>query len=205
MYIIYAINIIILTLWLISSFSKNNKYQIGTILIFLILLFAFTFKSPVTSDANNYYALYKLFALNFHEELQKASENFYIGNEIFFLILNYSTYKFFNNYFILNFILGIILLLPVFLTIYKYSYNIYFSLFLFVTIGEYFPSYNISRQIIACSICFFAYRYIDQGNLLKYILFVLIASMIHKSAFIMLPFYFLLRLNLNINLLLLFC
>ena len=56
---------------------------------------------------------------------------------------------------------------------------------------------NQSRQQLAIMIIFYAYKYIKNRDFFKYLLFVLIAFCFHKSAIIMLPFYFLTNNEIN--------
>lgn len=66
------------------------------------------------------------------------------------------------------------------------------ALFLFVT--ELFPV----RQTIAVAIFCFAYYQIKNRSFIKYLLIVLICSTIHYSSFVMIPFYFVLKLKLRL-------
>lgn len=54
---------------------------------------------------------------------------------------------------------------------------------------------NGLRQIISVSIFIFAIKYIRDGFWLKYILFIAVALLFHKSAIILFPVYFILRRN----------
>ncbi|MFI3163965.1 MAG: EpsG family protein [Bacillota bacterium] len=59
-------------------------------------------------------------------------------------------------------------------------------IFLFVL----FPtSFNGVRQCLAVAVCFYAFRYITERKLKKYICFVLFATSFHVTAAVMLPFY----------------
>lgn len=75
-----------------------------------------------------------------------------------------------------------------------------FIFFLFV--DEYFFwGMNGVRQFAAMSIWLVAIKYIINKNLLKYILLMVIASLFHRSALILLPFYFIPYIKLNKKLL----
>ncbi|PFE04370.1 EpsG family protein [Bacillus cereus] len=79
------------------------------------------------------------------------------------------------------------------ITLYKYSRMFELALFVYITGGMYLVSMNGIRQFLAASIVFLATKYIFNGNWKKYILIVLLAAMIHKSALILIPIYFLVR------------
>lgn len=51
------------------------------------------------------------------------------------------------------------------------------------------PSMNIVKQVIACSIIYYSFRYIFEKKLLLYTVFVLLASSFHVSAIIFIIFY----------------
>ena len=71
------------------------------------------------------------------------------------------------------------------------------ALLLFFTVGDYFDSFNLVRQIMAVAICFFATRYMAKGkkNFFKYVALVLLASTFHQASLIMIPMFFLMRLR----------
>lgn len=71
------------------------------------------------------------------------------------------------------------------------------SLLLFVIAGLYMDAMNIVRQSIAISIFIYAYKYIYDKNLKKYIISIIIASLFHESAIILLPIYFMCNMKLT--------
>lgn len=60
-------------------------------------------------------------------------------------------------------------------------------------------SMNIVRQAVAFSILLYAYNYIYRKKIFHYAIWCVIAALFHKSALVMLPFYFLANLKLNIS------
>lgn len=74
-------------------------------------------------------------------------------------------------------------------TIYKQSYNIKLSIFLFLTWGYYFFTFNTIRNYLALAIVIYSITYIFDKKYYKFVLWVLIASLFHKSALICIPFY----------------
>lgn len=91
-----------------------------------------------------------------------------------------------------------------FIFIYRYSPNIYFSVLLFVTIGGYFVSHNITRQFIAISICLYAIPSLISRKSIKYFLTILLAMTFHTSAFVMSPLYFLANIRITKKVILLY-
>lgn len=77
--------------------------------------------------------------------------------------------------------------------LYNYSRMIEISLFIYITGGLFLVSMNGIRQVLAASIAFIAIKYLINGNMIRYFLVVVLASLFHQSALILLPFYFLVR------------
>lgn len=74
---------------------------------------------------------------------------------------------------------------------------LFFSIFL--AAGYYFAGFNVVRQTIVASLFVVTVRYIQSGQIWKYILSILIVSLFQISALFMLPFYYLLRQNQGIK------
>lgn len=67
------------------------------------------------------------------------------------------------------------------------------SVFLFLGTFHYYASFNGIRQYMVAAALFWAIRYIISGNWKRYFLIVLISSLFHSSALIMIPVYFIVR------------
>lgn len=78
-------------------------------------------------------------------------------------------------------------------TIAKYSQMPFLSIVLFLLTCNFTWLFNGMRQFLAACIVFYAYRYLIDGNLKKYVVGILVASMVHASAIIALPVYFIVR------------
>ncbi|NPC94240.1 EpsG family protein [Bacillus sp. WMMC1349] len=78
-------------------------------------------------------------------------------------------------------------------TLYDYGRPFELSMFLFIGMFHYYASFNGIRQYMVAAILFWAVRYIINGNFLRYTVIVLICSLFHSSALIMIPIYFVVR------------
>lgn len=76
------------------------------------------------------------------------------------------------------------------ITLYKYSENFFFSIFLFITMTHFVWMLNGMRQFIAVSILFANTRLLIEKKFWKYLILVLLLSTIHITALIMIPVYF---------------
>lgn len=95
------------------------------------------------------------------------------------------------------FLIALIIYIPLFMFICKYSENSYISILIYFGLGLFSYSLGIFRQMIAISITFYSIEYIKKNNFVKFIITIFIASLFHRTAFIMIPFYFISKLNLR--------
>jgi transmembrane protein EpsG len=75
----------------------------------------------------------------------------------------------------------------------QYSRMIEISLYVYITIGMFTVSMNGIRQYLAAAIIFTTTKYILNGDWKRFVIIVLFASTIHKTALILLPIYFIVR------------
>lgn len=111
-------------------------------------------------------------------------------DELGFSLLNKIIYFFTQDYKVLFFICSFIIFFFIYRGIVKNSKNIPLSILLIFLTQCYFYSMNMMRQSIAIAIVFYAFKYIKSNQKLKYIICTLLASLIHTSALIMIPFIF---------------
>ena len=91
--------------------------------------------------------------------------------------------------------LGLMAILISFITFYFFKENCDVSSFPFMIfiyfMLMYSASLNAIRQIMSVAIVMLGYRFIMEKKLLKYIIVLVVAALVHKSALLCLPFYFL--------------
>lgn len=73
------------------------------------------------------------------------------------------------------------------------------SMYIFISMCLFYQTFNQARQMLAIAIIFYSIQYIKTKNLKAFIFFVLLATSVHNSAIIFLPFYYICRLNINIK------
>lgn len=71
----------------------------------------------------------------------------------------------------------------------RYSNSLFISYWLYITLGLFGLSMSGLRQILALSIVLLTFKYLVNGNKVKYIIGIIIAGFFHFSAFIMLPIF----------------
>ena len=89
--------------------------------------------------------------------------------------------------------------------IYKNSEDVVLSCVMYVALGMMTFQMQGMRQAIAMSICLFAYEFASQKKLIKFLLAVFLATMIHQTAIVFLVVYILTRLKYDVkNIMLIF-
>lgn len=128
-------------------------------------------------------------------------------NEVFFdeqrhefgyVLLQYLVTLFTDDFRAIFFVTTIIIIGLVCLFYYKYAYNNVMAIYLFTCFGLFYSSMNFIRQNIAAILVSFAFLQIKEKNLINYCLLIFLAGLFHKSAFFLLPFYFILQIKLNL-------
>lgn len=96
-----------------------------------------------------------------------------------------------NGYLLYNLTIASLTIYFFYKAVWSNSKNPTFSLFLLLSTCLIYQAFNQSRQMLAVAIIMYSWKFLEKQNLPKYLLFVIIAVAIHKSAIIMIPFYWL--------------
>lgn len=124
---------------------------------------------------------YESYVFWFHRIADGATAYFEPG----FVLLNKLISIFTNDAQWLFIASSFITLMLIFTAIRKYSVNPALSVFLYSALSFFFYSFNATRQFIAVGIIFLAYGALIDRKWLKYMLYVLLACMFHKTALFM--------------------
>ena len=170
-----------------NEFFKNKK---SNFLIFIII-FLFSFSYKMGSDWLSYQEWYenvfpKLEWNNFYKQIPDLE-----GLEIGYVLLNLI---FFHLGFSYELFMGTVLSICSFIIlkfIQKESKNHYLAFYCFLVNGFLVTLLEpVLRQLIALTFFIIAIKYLKERKIYKYIFIILIASLFHKSAFLLLPLYF---------------
>lgn len=178
-----------------SKSLKKLPIFFFTIPSFVILFILSAFRGDFTTDYKNYTDLFYLYNKFSFIELYKAN----FQNEIGFIYLNKIIGLFTNDAIYFFIITTLVILFGFFHHLKKYSVNVWLSILMFVTAGSYYASFNITRHIFAVAIIFAGSKFLYERRFIKWVLVVLIATLFHKTAIIMIPFYFILNFRINIK------
>lgn len=171
------------------SISQSNNKTICCVMFFTISLiipfFVLAFRNiNVGTDYKLYIDLYSRFL---HNQTYKS--------DIQWIGIGYATlikifcFVFGKNYLYFFGFIGFFTLICFWKTIYDESEKPWLSLFLLFMFFFYCQMFNQSRQLFAIGITFYAFKFIKKRQLKNYIIAILLATSIHNSAIVMLPFY----------------
>lgn len=184
----------------IGNKIQNKSYQNGKkvyIVIFSILLIVITGlrADTVGKDTMMYHQLYDITrsASSFSSAVQ-AWQNKSI--EVGFLFLEFLLGRI-VDFHLASLIFAAISIVPVMILIYRYSENYWLSLFVYLAFGMYVFTFAGVRQSLAMGICCIAFLFAIENKFIKYIIAIVLAVFIHKSAVIFFPVYWLIRIKHN--------
>lgn len=179
----------------ISKYNKKTPAYFFIIPSFFILFYISTFRGDFTTDYKNYSNLFQLYNKYSFSELLNAR----FQNEIGFIYINKIIGLFTEDVIYFFAVMAFVILFCFFIHLTKYSVNVWLSVLMFVTAGSFYASFNITRHIFAVAIIFIGSKYLYERKFFKWTLVVILATLFHKTAIIMIPFYFILNFRIKIR------
>lgn len=83
--------------------------------------------------------------------------------------------------------------------IYDQSKDVLMSIFIFLSWGYYFFTFNTIRNYFALSVCLYSIKFLKEKKYVPFLVLVLLAATIHKSALICIPVYLLANYKYSFN------
>lgn len=133
----------------------------------------------------------------FRYELPIENYEFNDFVELGYQVLEYFLLSITHNYFWLFFLTALLVVGCHLLIAKKYSLDYPLSIIIFFTLGSYIFFFNGLRQGLAMAIITLATPYFLEKKLYKFLMVIVVASLFHKSALLMIPIYFLANLNIS--------
>lgn len=75
--------------------------------------------------------------------------------------------------------------------------DVWISTLAYITLGFFYGTMNLVRQYFAATLCLYAIHYMKKRKIIPFIIFVILAAAIHKTALILLPIYFIANIKPN--------
>ena len=192
MVLYYLAIVLFLILGIFMLGKKNHKYnQTYLLTCFAIMLILHSFVNPDYCD-NYYYGIgYKeISKMSFIDVLKyNASE---VGFRVLCKLLAYVSTEWVFGLFAIS----VIMLSGYYLPTKRYSSSYLFSVLL-ILVDPFLQSTFVLRQHLAIAIILFSYLYVIEKKLIPYLLTCFIAFLIHQTALIFFPVYFLYHLSRN--------
>jgi len=187
----FIILIVVIVLALLAEKAKGNRFihNFYVVLIFLVLvLFAGLRDLTVGTDTNMYASRFENLSFDFFSIMNQKTRI-----ELGYRLIEYIGLIFSNNYVAILLTTAFVAVYFQLKSIYKLSEKPVISIFIFITFGIYTYMFNGARQALAAAVYMYALTFLVNANFRKYVFWVLIASLFHKSVIFGLPLYFFFR------------
>lgn len=123
----------------------------------------------------------------------------YQGVEVGYILLNQLVLLFTDDYAFIFILTSFLYYIFIYKAILDNSKDITLSVFILFGSCFFFYAMNVTRQSIVIAIFMFSIKYIKERKLVKYMILILLASLIHKIALIFIPIYFIGRFKLDLK------
>lgn len=184
------IYLICLSLFISILFFRNKIYSLC---VFIIVFCIMGFRDMVGSmDIYNYAYSYEVYNIREYFKYDTAE----IGFQVYTALLKFINGNRYFYFFVTAFVIGFLQLFSGYKISNFKEEEIYLISFL-ILCKFYLLDFIVLKQMMAMGFVWMAISQYYHNNTFKGIVFLLIACLFHRSAFILLPLSFLLRLNLN--------
>ena len=182
----------IFALAFVNLYISKEKMKPIYYAILVIIIIAVGFRKNLGGSD---YFVYKAYFDAVPPPWDLGSFHYFVHYRIFYELLNSTVKVFTNNFVGVTFVIALFTLTMLFTQSYKYMKYPFFAFSFYIYKTFLYTNLIILRQSIAMMIFFFAIRYIINKKFAKYMITILIASLFHTSALILLPLYFLNRVD----------
>lgn len=191
----YYIILFVITAVLAWTNSDNKKISKSIFFSFCLSLSLFVGLADMLGGYDRY--IYSEVFQSMHENVVKGilfSEEFimYFGKEPVFGLINDLIAFFTPNRYVFILVYTIFLYMVYAVSFYRYTRNPFFALLIFEGLMFFF-TFTYLRQVFAAGVIWLAIPYVAQRSFKKYLLFIVLATLIHNSAVYMILLYFIPR------------
>ena len=175
--------------------SKNSKKISLLFVIFsaLLLVLFSTFRQYISNGAyvgNDYYSYNNWF--NLIENLKLSVFNDFLFNLLMLIIK-----KCFDNFIFFLLVVAIFQIYAIYKFAFENSSDYFYCIYVFLAFGIYDLGLSAIRQFIALSFFLLAFKQIKDRKFFKYFIYIVLASMFHSSAIILLFVYPFININIR--------
>ena len=175
---------------------NRNKFKHGKLFYCIIIGIALFVISAIRSHVGYDYNMYatRFYEMNF-SSLDKLSHSERM--EKGFIIPIKLLSDLFISYQPMFVAVAFIIAAGVTIYLYRGSEKPWIGVTAFLMLGLYFNSMNFLRQFVAAIVVMYALKYIQKNQFMRYAALILLATCFHISAFIMIPFFFILKIKME--------
>lgn len=169
--------------------NKGNvvTFKIFAVLSFLPVFLISAFRYNVGTDFRNYETYF--YYVKDGSQLEGIERGYWLLTKVSTLISDDPVAFFFLS--------SLVVCGFVFVAIYQQSVNPPISIFLFFGTTMYFVSFNGIRQMMASAVLIYCLKYVEQRNLKKFAIGIVLATLFHSSAILFAPVYLLEKIRIN--------
>ena len=191
----YYIILFVITTVLAWFYAGNTKVPKSLFFSFCLSIGLFVGLADMLGGYDRY--IYSEVFQDMHENVTKGglfSEEFlsFFGKEPVYGLINDFIAFFTPNRYIFILVYTLFLYIVYAANFYRYTKNPFFALLIFEGLMFFF-TFTYLRQVLAAGIVWFAIPYVAQRSFKKYLLFIVLATLIHNSAAYMILLYFIPR------------
>lgn len=191
----YYIILFVITTILAWFYSGNTKVSKSLFFSFCLSVGLFVGLADMLGGYDRY--IYSEVFQDMHENVTKGvlfSEEFlyFFGKEPVYGLINDFIAFFTPNRYIFILVYTLFLYIVYAANFYRYTKNPFFALLIFEGLMFFF-TFTYLRQVLAAGVIWLSIPYVAQRNFKKYLLFVILATLIHNSAAYMILLYFIPR------------
>ena len=191
----YYIILFVITTVLAWFYAGNTKVPKSLFFSFCLSIGLFVGLADMLGGYDRY--IYSEVFQDMHENVTKGvlfSEEFlsFFGKEPVYGLINDFIAFFTPNRYIFILVYTLFLYIVYAANFYRYTKNPFFALLIFEGLMFFF-TFTYLRQVLASGVVWFAIPYVAQRSFKKYLLFIVLATLIHNSAAYMILLYFIPR------------
>ena len=191
----YYIILFVITTILAWFYTVNTKVSKPLFFSFCLSIGLFVGLADMLGGYDRY--IYSEVFQDMHENVTKGvlfSEEFlyFFGKEPVYGLINDFIAFFTPNRYIFILVYTLFLYIVYAVNFYRYTKNPFFALLVFEGLMFFF-TFTYLRQVLAAGVIWLSIPYVAQRNFKKYLLFVILATLIHNSAAYMILLYFIPR------------
>ncbi|WP_315514778.1 EpsG family protein [Prevotella histicola] len=191
----YYIILFVITTILAWFYTGNTKVSKPLFFSFCLSIGLFVGLADMLGGYDRY--IYSEVFQDMHENVTKGvlfSEEFlyFFGKEPVYGLINDFIAFFTPNRYIFILVYTLFLYIVYAVNFYRYTKNPFFALLVFEGLMFFF-TFTYLRQVLAAGVIWLSIPYVAQRNFKKYLLFVILATLIHNSAAYMILLYFIPR------------